>query len=542
MSSSAKSYEIRLWPSKFDFPEVTDFNDETKEEKAREAIISYLKTYGFLAKESRPDDYSLTHSIEKFQRVGNLPVTGYYDEATRDLMGRPRCGWTQDVINDEHTSNGIQVRIEPLSEKFDKTDLTWRIEQFTPDMTPAKVRRAVADAFSCWAAVTPLSFKEVATGGDIVLRIVTEGHDGPRDVLVRGFALGGVNFDEAEDLLHSFSLAAVALHEVGHVLGLSHSIVENATMWPWYGGAYWELHPDDIHGIHSKYGRREPQWIQITKANHPTNPSLQTKSVLSSSNLLFRLAADGTIWQYNDSSPTSWKQIGDSPGTVQMTCDSRNLYILNKSGEILEWNGEPNDWTTIDHNPDTVQIVTAGGELYLRRYNADNNYAAIYRFMGLTHMPVWELIDEDHSTRQIEVENGGPLYQRHDSGSLWRYVGPGIKWEPVDESAEATMIAAGGGALYYVDRLLGLIRRITTTGTTSTTVALKDAANTRSIVAKGDFLCQLRNDKSLWRFSGKPISGWEQLDVAGATEEVTVNETGDIYQRRGDGSIWRLGV
>jgi hypothetical protein len=60
-------------------------------------------------------------------------------------------------------------------------------------------RRSISDGFSCWAAVTPLSFKEVSTGGDIVLRFTTDGNDGPNGVLSPGFALSGINFDEAED-------------------------------------------------------------------------------------------------------------------------------------------------------------------------------------------------------------------------------------------------------------------------------------------------------------------------------------------------------
>lgn len=84
-------------------------------------------------------------------------------------------------------------------------------------MTPFKTRRAISDGFSCRTAITLLSFKEVSTGGDIVLCFTTDGTEGLNGELARSFALSGIKFDEVEDWLRSFDLAAVALHEVGHV-------------------------------------------------------------------------------------------------------------------------------------------------------------------------------------------------------------------------------------------------------------------------------------------------------------------------------------
>ena len=60
------------------------------------------------------------------------------------------------------------------------------------------------------------------------------------------------------------SFFAVAVHEFGHSLGLSHSSVQGAIMYPYYqsvGGNY-SLHSDDITGIQAIYGILERHFWQ----------------------------------------------------------------------------------------------------------------------------------------------------------------------------------------------------------------------------------------------------------------------------------------
>ena len=60
-----------------------------------------------------------------------------------------------------------------------------------------------------------------------------------------------------------YDFFTVALHELGHSLGLGHSSVSGSVMEPTYAGARRSLHADDIAGIQAIYGIPEPATIAI---------------------------------------------------------------------------------------------------------------------------------------------------------------------------------------------------------------------------------------------------------------------------------------
>lgn len=56
-------------------------------------------------------------------------------------------------------------------------------------------------------------------------------------------------------------LLAVAIHEIGHSLGLEHSSVDGSVMWPWYNGSSngqpIRLAYDDILSVQLLYGGKQ---------------------------------------------------------------------------------------------------------------------------------------------------------------------------------------------------------------------------------------------------------------------------------------------
>jgi len=81
-------------------------------------------------------------------------------------------------------------------------------------------------------------------------------------VLAHAFysADGRLHFDDDErftkegNIWGAKSLIHVAVHEIGHVLGLRHSNVEGSVMWPTTSKGTSKLHRDDIAGIRDLYG------------------------------------------------------------------------------------------------------------------------------------------------------------------------------------------------------------------------------------------------------------------------------------------------
>ena len=93
--------------------------------------------------------------------------------------------------------------------------------------------------------------------------------DGPGKVLGHAYfpSDGRIHFDDEEYYTetgkssgwfwwkkNSQSLLYVAVHEIGHALGLDHSNVKGSVMWPTVKSGTPKLHPDDVNGIRALYG------------------------------------------------------------------------------------------------------------------------------------------------------------------------------------------------------------------------------------------------------------------------------------------------
>jgi hypothetical protein len=134
----------------------------------------------------------------------------------------------------------------------------------------------IANAFAAWAAVANIQFVQVADNGAAFnaagatgdIRIAAHAFDGAFSVLAHAYypppngtsASGDMHFDVAENWSCSsgpgvIDIGVVAIHEIGHSIGLQHEATNPAIMQPFYNPALNAPLIDDINGAVQIYGR-----------------------------------------------------------------------------------------------------------------------------------------------------------------------------------------------------------------------------------------------------------------------------------------------
>ncbi|KAK2828862.1 hypothetical protein Q5P01_019896 [Channa striata] len=239
-----------------------------KEQEERFAE-NYLKKFFNLTEQNGPSARRgispVTKKLTEMQRFFGLNITGTLDNETLAIMKKPRCG-VPDVKMARFSTFGN-------NQKWQKNTITYRIENYTPDMTVAEVDDSIEKALQVWAKVTPLRFTRIYSGiADIMISFGRQAHgdaypfDGRGKTLAHaygpGTGIGGdAHFDEDETFTFRSSkgivLFLVAAHEFGHSLGLSHSNDRRALMYPTYSYKNpdtFVLPQDDVNGIQSLYG------------------------------------------------------------------------------------------------------------------------------------------------------------------------------------------------------------------------------------------------------------------------------------------------
>lgn len=256
-------------------------------------VKNYLSHFGYLPESSGFNDLfdaDLEEAIKVYQRNFGLDVTGVMDASTVSQMMAPRCG-VADIINGTSTMAGgagasSHVHGRNLFTYFpgspswprSKKSLRYAITQTaaTP-IDRATLSRVFARAFARWSAATTLNFTETASARDADITIGFyagdhgdgEAFDGPLGTLAHAFSPtdGRFHLDAAEawvatgDVSRASSdvavdLESVAVHEIGHLLGLGHSGEPSAIMFPTITSRTRkvDLAEDDVEGIQKLYG------------------------------------------------------------------------------------------------------------------------------------------------------------------------------------------------------------------------------------------------------------------------------------------------
>lgn len=238
-----------------------------------ENVQKYLEQFGYLSKSSMsPSIMGLiedqtSNSLKKYQEFHKLNITGEFDDATKKQMVKPRCGMP-DLID------GIAAVTRCA---WGKRDLKYAIGNGTND-TPGNLEyQAIKNAFNTFANAVQITFTQVQIDENPDIEI-DFGRATCRDYIMVGGTLAHADFPPGcsimtqntplplhfDDEEHQWSIGSdpnaydietVALHEIGHCLGLMHTSVVGAVMFPTVSSNFTltSLQPDDISGIRSLY-------------------------------------------------------------------------------------------------------------------------------------------------------------------------------------------------------------------------------------------------------------------------------------------------
>ncbi|XP_070569780.1 matrilysin-like [Ptychodera flava] len=284
---------------------------------------NYLMSFGYLQPNTTHGDDEMRDAVMNFQRMANLEMTGDVNNATMQMMEKPRCG-VEDMIgsavNGTNTNDTYNTTFMPRlkryalsSVKWSKTDLTYKFVSFTKDLSIADQKAAIERAFKHWADVTPLSFTEVIQGdADILIEFAAGVHsdgfaakfDGPGGTLAHAYfpESGDAHFDDDETFTvnsyEGINLDSVAAHVFGHSLGLAHSSVPGAQMAPFYEGYNpdFSLAKDDISGIQALYG---PDQISNNRTTVTLDIIMTATQRMSTPDLIARIKSSKDLLSKN---------------------------------------------------------------------------------------------------------------------------------------------------------------------------------------------------------------------------------------------------
>ncbi|KAM0033639.1 putative matrilysin [Helianthus debilis subsp. tardiflorus] len=241
----------------------------------------YLARFGYLDYQHTPNrvnsnendefDEELEAALKDYQNFYHLNATGMLDEPTVSQMLMPRCGVPDKKTSHNHKTNPLHIvshyTFFPNNPRWPprKRGLTYAFNLNFPSICVAPVMRA----FNTWATSTRyFTFTRVSNVARADLKISWErgnhGDGAPFSggILAHAFSPTDGRFHYNADQSwsigprqNSYDVESVALHEIGHLLGLGHSQFQNAIMWSTIpSGAVKGLAWDDIQGIRALYG------------------------------------------------------------------------------------------------------------------------------------------------------------------------------------------------------------------------------------------------------------------------------------------------
>ncbi|XP_038209120.1 matrix metalloproteinase-9-like [Zerene cesonia] len=227
--------------------------------------VDYLTRYGYLEASSVRCDHkyckvnskTFKNAVISLQHFAHLDATGKLDRKTRHWMSLIRCG-IRDVYRSRSKRNSLVLG------KWPKRYLTYMITNYpsTKGHHDIDIDSMVSLAFMIWTSPTGIVFAQKEEGPvNIIIKF------GSLEQEMGKIRYANTKTDRTSTITINDdipweteapnvpSLFQTLIHEIGHVIGLGHTDVVDAMMYPVYkfGNMIYSLHEDDIRTAQEIY-------------------------------------------------------------------------------------------------------------------------------------------------------------------------------------------------------------------------------------------------------------------------------------------------
>lgn len=395
------------------------------------AVQTFLQRFGYL----KPDTFGVgllddrtSEALAVFQERHGLPVSGVFDEATKAQMSQHRCGMPD-------LDNGIAFVTRCA---WPTPQLTFALEDGTADT--AGEFGAVRAAVASWAAAVPITLTEVGATQSPDVAIDWRPANDPDHSMIGGVLAHAdfppacgvvtnalpkpVHFDDSEHqwsvgaVPGAFDIESVALHELGHILGLQHSTVPGSVMFPSIAdnAVNRALRTDDLDGIRTLYPTVVPATGTYTVRQKNSGRFLDAHEIESRDFHLVTRPA-----QNNDTQRWNLTQVG-------------TVFVIRQksSGRFLDAHeGSSNDFRLVTRPVESnatqkwVSMPNVAGSVTLRQWSnrrfmdaheiADRDFALVTRPVQNNDTQRWTLARVGPNTFTIRQRSNGRFMDAHQN-------------------------------------------------------------------------------------------------------------------------------
>ena len=315
---------------------------------------------------------------------------------------------------------------------------------------PATWENVILKAAQSWAAVANINFTVVSdSGADSGSGAYQQGDPTMGDIRIGGFDMqnsgllalaympppvnnysvaGDIGINTAQTFninSNDYDLYTVMAHEIGHALGMDHSTSAAAIMYATYEGADSGLGSDDIAGIQSIYGARQPDMFDAVASNGSFATASDITSYLDpTSNVAQFPSLD--ISSTSDADYYSFIAPADSASTMTISVQSAGLSLLAPNLRVynssLTQIGFKNGTGDLGSTDTLTLSVTPGATYYLRVAGANatafgTGAYALTVNLGSDDSPAVTPPDTS-SPNGDPINGGGGIANRTDSNGL----------------------------------------------------------------------------------------------------------------------------